>query len=857
MYKKIKRYLVPACIAAVAVVVLLVYWLNKGAPAIDASGYLDASSSGIQTSELSLKGNDGRVPGMQLAAETNELALYFNPDTTEFAVRNKQSGKVWRSNPEAREEDPIASPYEKEVMGSQFTITFRDTMGYSTTFANYTESVARGQFKAEAVENGFKVTYTLGNMELGIDALPKRISKERMEEKVLSKLDEAKAKYVSTRYMAPKDNPDVLERLDTAVARELVLKRMLEAFAEAGYTPEDLAYDNEAHGISGGAAGNKPNFVVPLLVQLEGDSLVVTVPAGELEESEGYRIRTINLLSFFGAAGMDEQGYMLVPDGSGSLIYLNNGKTNQEVYAQRIYGEDENDNRRRRGQVAQAARLPVFGLKSGGEAWYAAITKGDGIAAVNADVSGRNNSYNQVYAGFALRGEDTLELYKGDRVEDIQLLSDQLYKGDLQIRYQFLSGTDADYSGMAKDYRETLERQGDLTPLTEQADLPFYVSVLGAVDKRKTFLGVPYQGIVPLTTFEQAGEMADRLRQDGVSNVHMRYLGWFNDGLNHEIPSSVKVEHKLGSVSDLRKLSGKLEQSGGKLYPDVAFQHVFQKDGPFAPASDAARFITREEAARTPYNRAFHSMDTMLGTYYLLSPAKLPHYVDKFMNSYAKVNNSGLALRDLGDKLHADYRVNRVIFRESAKSIVEEQLDKLSGRYDDLMITGGNAYALKYADHLINAPLGASGFAIADEEVPFFQMVLHGYLDYAGEPVNLSEEQDAEYQLLKSIELGAAPHFLWTNESSSKLKFTPYDTMYSTEYSAWYDTAVEMYRQAGDVLSELRTVKMERHIRHGKDVAEVRYENGVTLYVNYSDQPVTVGGVRIDPKNFTAGGGSE
>ncbi|MCR2803651.1 DUF5696 domain-containing protein [Paenibacillus soyae] len=854
MKTKTKRYVALACVLAASVAGLLIYSQNKGVPAIRVDAYAEASAGKIERVDLKLGAGDELVPDMRLAAETDELALYYHPETAEFAVLNKNSGKVWRSNPADREEDAVASAFEKEVLASQLTLTFRDEAGRMNTVSSYADSVSKGQFQAEGIEGGFLLTYTMGDMSLGIDALPKLISKQRMEEKVLAQLDEDQAKYVSTRYYPLDGNPDVLERLDTAVSRELVLKRMLEAFQQAGYTAEDLAFDNEENGIGSGGAADRPSFTVPIHIRLDGDSLVATIPTGEIEESAGYNIRMLNMLGFFGAAGTKEEGYILVPDGTGSLIHLNNGKTNQEVYAQRLYGEDENDNSGRRGQVAESARLPVFGMKAGDEAWYAVIEQGDGIATVQADISGRNNSYNQVFAAFAIRGEDELELYKGNQVEEIQLLTEERYTGDVQVRYRFLSGDDADYSGMARSYRAHLEQQSVLKPLEEQASIPFFVSVLGAVDKRKSFLGVPYQGLVPMTTFEQAGSMAERLGADGITAVQMRYLGWFNDGMNHDIPAKVDVEGALGGLDALRGLSGKLEAMGGKLYPDVAFQHVFRDQGRFAPASDAARYVTREEATRTPYNRAFNSMDTDLGIYYLLSPAKLPYYVDRFLDGYRKTELDSVSLRDLGDKLHADYRVNRVVFRETAKAIVEEQLAEIKSRYPNVMVSGGNAYTLAYADRIINVPSSSSGFNITDESVPFYQMVLHGYADYAGSPLNLDNEQDLNLQLLRAVELGSAPHFLWSAESSSRLKFTAYDTMYSTNYEDWYDLAVDLYEKANEALSPLRHVKMDRHIRHGEDVVEMRYENGDSIFVNYSSQPVTIDGVRIEAMNFAKGG---
>jgi hypothetical protein len=856
--KRTKLYATLACILVVGLSSLLIYITNKGVPSINTASYVEGTSEPVQSTELTfLQGGTDAISGMNLVAQTDELGLYYHPETTEFAVLNKGSGKVWHSNPADRDEDSKASPFEKELLASQISVTFRDKMGRVDTFTNFAQSISRNQFKAESIENGIRITYTLGDMSLGIDVLPRLISKKRMEEKVLSKLDEAKQRYVSTRYFPLSSDPEVLERLDTAVSRQLVLSRMIDAFSEAGYTPEDLAFDNEENGISGGAGSDRPNFTIPIDIQLDGDSLVLKIAVNQIQESEGYKIRMLNLLGFFGAAGMKEQGYMLVPDGIGSLIYLNNGKTNQEVYAQRIYGEDENDNSGRRGQVAESARLPVFGLKSDDEAWFAVIEKGDGIASINADISERNNSYNNVFASFAIRGEDELELYKGNRVEEIQLLTDAHYEGDVQVRYSFLSGEEANYSGMAKNYRDLLEKQGDLQPISEQGDMPFYLSVLGAVDKRKTFLGVPYQGLIPMTTFDQAGDIVDRLKSDNVANVRMRYQGWFNEGMNHIVPDKVAVDSVLGGKKNIKSLADKLEKTGGKLYPDVAFQHVYRNKGNFTPASDAARFVTREEAARTPYNRAFNTMDYDLGTYYLLSPAKLPYYVEQFMNGYEKIDNDAVSLRDLGELLHADYRVNRVIFRETAKNIVTEQLGMIKKRYPNVLISGGNAYALAYADQLVNVPTSTSLFNITDQEVPFYQMIIHGYADYAGSPINLDDEQDIQLQLLRSIELGAAPHFLWSNESSSKLKFTSYDAMFSTQYTTWYDKAVDMYKKVNEALSGLRSTKIAKHIHHAEGVEEVQYENGIFIYVNYTDESVMVNGTQVDAKNFKVGGGSQ
>ncbi|CAH1207145.1 DUF5696 domain-containing protein [Paenibacillus sp. JJ-223] len=864
MIKRQRLYTVLAGGAAVIVLAAgLLYMNNKGIPAIDATAYVEASPVAGEEAEVpaeNLRYIDDTsvgVPGMRLVAEEGGLGLYYNEETTEIAVRDGQSGHVWYSNPANREQDGLASGYEKEMLSSQLAVSFRDAIGTMETFPNFSASIGNKQFAAANLEQGIRVTYTLGDTSLGIDALPRLIGKQRLEEKVLSKLEASAAKYVSARYYPTKDNPDVLERLDGQVSKPLVLSKMLDAFGKAGYTEEDLAYDNQENGIEGGGASDKPSFIIPVEYRLDQGSLVVTVPLGQVKENGPYRIRNIDLLAYFGAAGADEKGYMFVPDGSGSLIHLNNGKVKEEQYVQRVYGADPNDNSYARPQVSESAHMPVFGLKSGEHAWFAVIEKGDAIAGIAADIGGRQNSYNHVYGTFFLRGEDELEMYTSQNMQEIQLLSEEPYKGDIQVRYTFLNGPEANYSGMARLYQQQLVERGQLKPIGEEGGLPFYVNVLGAVDKRASFLGVPYRSLMAMTTYGQASEMAAKLREGGVNEVQMRFQGWFGGGISHRTPTAVKLDGEVGSRSELRSLSAELKDSGGGLYPDVAFQQIYHNDPGFAPASDAARFVTKETAELYPYNPALNRMDLTRDSYYLLSAAKLPHVVDTFAGKTSGLELGALSLRDLGQVLSADYRDSRVIHRETAKNIVKQQLERLHQAYPALMLTSANAYAWPYAEHIVDVPSGSSRFNIADEEVPFYQMVIHGYVDYAASPMNTTGDQRLRKQLLHSLELGAAPYFEWTYEPASRLKTTNYDSAYATEYTYWLDEAIELYREADSVLGKVRNRPMVAHERLQDGVVRVEYGNGTELLINYTTSPVTIGGIKIEAEDYVLREGVE
>ncbi|MEO3946631.1 DUF5696 domain-containing protein [Gorillibacterium sp. CAU 1737] len=854
MTKRKIGMLVLAC-TLILVIAGIIYTKNVGAPAVSASAYAKDSAELAPGKELEkLSSSSAGVPGMDLVADNANYGLYLQSETTEIAVLDKKSGQIWYSNPQDRNEDAKASPFEKGVLSSQIVLSFRDTVGTLETYSNFAQSIEKKQFKLESIEGGIRVTYTLGDMSLGIDALPKYITKERLEEKVLSKLDESLARYVSQRYYPSKTDANVLERLDDQVKKQLVLNKMIDAFAQAGYTDEDLAADNEAHGAASGADSSKPKFTIPLEYRLDEKGLTATVPVGHVEESSDHRIRTLDILPYFGAAGVQDQGYMLVPDGMGSLIHLNNGKIKEEKYVQQVYGTDLNDNSRNRGQFTESAKMPVYGLKKGNGAWFAVIEQGDALASIAADVSGKVNSFNHAYSTYAIRGEDELELYTGNTIQQIDMLGNKLYSGDIRVRFSFLSGEEASYAGMARHYQNLLVSENKLQALTDEKSLPFYLDILGTIDKRSFFLGIPYQSVASMTTFDQAGTIADQLGKDGISNLQMRLTGWFNKGVNHKTPTKVKVDSASGSKKDLQKLADKLKTMGGELYPDVALQLVYHDDSKFTPASDASRFVTRDVSMLANYDRATNRMNDYYGSYYLLSPSKLPSFTERFSSSYKKLGLSSLSLRDLGSTLNSDYRNSRTMFRETAKAIASEQLGKLETAYPNLMVAGANSYAWEYARHLIDVPTSTSGFNLADEEVPFYQMVVHGFADYTGEAINLSDEQDLSKQLLRSIELGTAPHFLWSYEDSSDLKLTRYDDRFASTYTNWYDQAVDMYKKADEVLGKLQTKKIVDHVRHEEGVVEVKYEGGTSVFVNYTEKPVTVDGVQVNALDYAVGG---
>lgn len=787
--------------------------------------------------------------GMEMAAENEFLILYANASTTEIAVQDKRSGAIWYSNPQDREDDSIATGYNKAKLNVQVEISYLDSAGNSLKYDNYTHSVQNGQFVLEKVKDGLNIDYTLGEAKSDIDAIPKYISEERFQTLILDKLeDEGEKKEVEKRFKHNEEEK-LYERRDSSL-KGVGLKKVTDAFAKVGYNEEQKAIDNAAYGIT---AADHLTVKIPLHYRLEGEQLKVTIESGGIEYPESLKIQSLSLLPFFGASGREDVGYTLVPDGSGSLIRFNNEKTYAAPFRKELYGTDSSISQQIRIQNDEAARLPVFGMKYEDRAFVGIIEEGDAVASVEADISGRLNVYNTVSPSFTLRKLEEVTLTNGWRSSTVKKFQAEPFQGDISVRYGFLGAKDASYSGMASHYRDYLIKQAGLARLTDEEGIPFYAELIGGIPKKKFFLGIPYNAYEPLTTFDQAESVLGQMLDLGIGNIKLRYTGWFNGGINHDLAKSISVDKKLGGSKGLKELKAYADANRISLFPDAAFLEAAPQSEGFKK-SQASRFITGKLAKVYPYSFADFKEEDYLEPGYVLSPKSLPDVVGGFMHDYEKLQLTGLSLSDLGNKLNSDYNRANVIDREEAKGIVDEQLQKISGSVKEILVEGGNAYAASYAQHIVDAPMTSSSFIITDESVPFFQLVFHGYVNYAGTAWNMADDQDSTYNFLKALETGSAMNYTWFNADSSAIKMTAFDHLYSADYRLWINEAAQRYRELNDVLHDVQSQTIIDHRLLASGVYQTTFEKGKTIIVNYNDKESNVDGIIVGAKNYWVGG---
>ncbi len=599
--------------------------------------------------------------------------------------------------------------------------------------------------------------------------------------------------------------------------------------------------------------------------QLTGDGFTVTVPFEDFIEHIGegrtaadrgtvsyWGIRSISILPYFGAADSEDEGYMLIPDGSGALINFNNQKASYGAYSQDVYGRDPVLILDKSLKTAKNVLMPVFGASFGNHGFFAAAESGGASAAVNAVSSGTLTSYNNVYMQFRYRQtmsatRSVANSYGGtNTLGSTVVVENQYSQGYYRLRYFLLTEEKADYVGMAECYRDYLVSQG-LVKKESAKTAPLYLTLYGGIEDTDYFLGIPYKTVKAFTTYKQAKEILKELTDGGVNQIAVRYLGWQKGGLQASVPTKVKYESRLGGKKDFKELADYAESKGVKLFADVDFMNLYQS-GTYSVHSDAIQAATHDTAYQYTYDPNTGNKQEE-NRWQMLTPNLSMEAFTRLMKQKDKLLTKNISLGAAGSTLYSDFTARKnAIHRDDTASLWAGMVQSAGENFEGVMVETGNIYAAIYADYIADVATESTHFNLADESVPFYQIVLHGYISYSTEPVNLTP--DPAKAVLKALETGSCLEFSMVAGDAHELVTTRYNYLYNASYSAWSKRIQEYYAQVAPVLLAVADSEITGHERLADEVYRTDYGAAGSVYVNYGKKDVTAGQVTVAAKSY-------
>ena len=596
-------------------------------------------------------------------------------------------------------------------------------------------------------------------------------------------------------------------------------------------------------------------FRFPVEYTLDGDHMKARLDVSQIQESNKANTATeITLLGSMGAASDEEEGYFVIPDGSGALIRFNNNRTMQaNAYNQRVYGADVTAVPTSRGAVTEQIYMPVYGIVKKDNAMLVVASEGDANAFLSAKVSKQSNSrYNLCSFTFVLRGTDTFYM-SGSNEEFTTFESGKIKSGDVELLYYPISKKDADFTDIAARYRQYLTEDAGVEVKAQAGKAPMYVDLYGGAQKKKPVLGIPVTVKQSVTGFSQAKTILSRLKENGVDDIVVSYNNWTNDGINNKIDTDAKPSGKLGGKSGMRDLRAFLDESGYSFYPSSDNRTFYSGNG-FYSFTDTSVRISGSYSRIVSYDRAYGIPDGFKKNMSLLSPSHFSEVFSDAGKNYSKAGLDGIAIGDLTSTLYGDYG-KKGISRFRAKNILTGCCGSLADKLPDgILADSANAYVFPYVEHITNVPLTSSRFDIFDEDIPFYQIVMHGVIPYSSTPINA--DADSETLLLMAAASGSCLSYDMIYEDTSILKDTEYDVLYYANYKNWTDTAAAEYDLMKPVLGKVSgcTITSYRTENDGQLIT-AEYSDGTVVTVDLEEKTIDVDGQLIMLSEYTEKGG--
>ena len=833
-----------------------------------------------------------RLEYMDLRLEKDGYRFYVDAYSGEVAVENIRTGQTMFSNPYDAGSTTSVDSIKAQLL-SQIVVKYADLSqnNAENIFYSYTEAAQRGQIDIKNIKNGIRVEYSIGREQAKM-LVPMMIEKSSFEKNIYEPMVEAmgedswelakfmsfyiyqgKDKYTGDALTAAIKKYPILKNMDFYViddsASEIDRARMeqnIKTYAP-DYTFDDLDEDHLLTGYES-EDENPPLFRMALEYTLNEEGLSVRLPANGIRFNETlYRLTSIDILPYMGAAANPGAGYTFFPDGAGTLFDFEKiqetGATT--TVTSKVYGQDFAYHTIT-GKHQEEIRYPVYGvvdtydvIKETGEEFSAAdyakakaeeipelaekqrgfvaiVEEGDAMMEITTYHEVRSHKYNTVKVSVYPRPKDTYNVKDAISVgsnSDWTVVSSRKYTGSYRIKYVMLTpddvaeeaglekSYDCSYVGMAFAYRDYLINKGVLTKLTAddvKEDIPLYIETFGTIPTTEKILSVPVTVMTPLTSFEDITTMYDNLSSQGITNINFIMTGYNDKGMYSGVDYDVKWEKAVGGKKGFEELVAYAKEKGFGVYPD--FDFVYHTGNTLTDGVSLKKHLVKTIDDRYANKQEYSATKQSYLSFFelLISPAYMDRFYQHLTEKYMKYDPIGISISTLGNSLNSDFDEDEPYNREDSKFFTVEALTYLDEKYDNIITSEGNAFTWKYVDHITDIALDSSRYSQAGASVPFLGIVLHGYIQTAGTPINM--EGNIDYALLKAIENGASLKFILSYRNTNKLKNTgtsndktqrDLSTYYSIRYDIWFDDVVSIYTELNSLLADVQTAAISDH----------------------------------------------
>jgi len=641
----------------------------------------------------------------------------------------------------------------------------------------------------------------------------------------------------------------------SAVTRLIALSQLV------GYTTEMLLQDAEDFGFT--VEFTEPAiFDIVLDIMLEGDELVVNMPVEEIVNgNDFFTLQNVELLTNFGLVRREnvEEGYMLIPDGSGALVRLNTFDAKVPDYVRGFYNNDYYTDYSYKPEYGQELMMPVFGMytltapaEENGEktdfvpyGFMGVVENGADTAYVETILSADGSAntgrdFNKIFTTYDVTQYEWVPVF-GEYADNTStfLSFAPMTQEDYTVRYFFFTGEEVSYYNMAKTYQNYLV-DGNL-PGVYQSGAQIFLETIGTLSLEERILGIPYDTLFSMTTYSELAAILDDL--DG-RHANISYKGVFDGGMNHKLMNGGKLVSTNGSSEELAALLAKVEGAQDSIFLETDFLKIYDKGNGFVKWLHGLEDYTKSVATIYGYRVEAGRFKQRSNMYNLLDPMYL---VDAVTDFKAVAGNYNYYLNDLTEQYYADYG-NGYVSPYEAQRLVDDAIATLA-EGSKLALDNPRMDKLTGGTIAVDVSRESSDLTMFYTSIPFRQLVLNGIMEYTTTSAN-NNSDPAEYYLMQALETGAQPKFVISAKNVDVLKDSKYSYYFSIQYDLLKDEIKEVYDALNEGMEVIGTAQIVNHSMLAQDVFLTEYANGTKVVTNYTFDDVDYNGTTVKANDY-------
>jgi len=593
---------------------------------------------------------------------------------------------------------------------------------------------------------------------------------------------------------------------------------------------------------------DKYRIAVPVDYTISAEGFKMSVVPSEIYECGDYRIVEVGFSPMVCSLKNSEEGYVVVPSGSGGIMYTDSrGDGTPRTFSGEVYGFDPTIEVYQKLSNTEDIRLPVFGIVDGDRAVCGIIESGAEKCIINAQVGNASLGNSSAYVVCKVRGvNENIAVLELGRIRIYQYASDLIVsKEPITVGYHVLGADSASYTGIANYYSNWLVKNKGMSQSAESKLL--YTQVVGGFLNNELMLGIPYKEIQTLTTYGEATDIAKKLSEASGGNMVLNMVGFGSCGISHgEIGGDFSLTEGSGDDDDLNGFISATKELGIDTYFNFDVVRFLDSSSGFG---DTAVNANSAAAKQYKYNLSTKIRETD-EYHYLLQRGELDGAAGKALGVVNGYGIPGIAFDTLGSVAYSDYYSDAYHNKEGMGAQVSKILKNVKDNNKKLLTNTANDYAAVMSTVILDVPTNSNMDISIDKDIPFYQTVFKGYVDFANDSINTAANYRTQF--LHAMETGSGLSFALTARYSVDTVLMGHNFFYATVFEDNIELINSMLEESKEYLNAVKSAKIVGHEYVTATLTKTVFDNGVSVYVNYSENEATVENVKVPANNFVA-----